>query len=78
MPNIGRSGKLYQERRQPEFQATLRGPGPQIYFPDNLVHRLPLEPPFPNPQYQQSNNGTPVPDAGRTQAWPHGDKHSAS
>lgn len=76
MPQIGRSGKLYQERRQPEFQATLRGPGPQIYLADNPVHDLPLEPPYPFPQYQRRQNGDPVPDAGRTQAWPHGDQYA--
>lgn len=76
MPQISRSGKLYQERRQPEFQATLRGPGPQIFLADNLAHDLPLEPPYPYPQYQRGANGNPVPDAGRTQVWPHGDQYA--
>lgn len=76
MPQVGRSGKLYQERRQPQFQATLRGPGPQIYLPHNPVNDLVLAPPLPWPKYQHANNGDPVPDAGRTQAWPHGDAYA--
>jgi hypothetical protein len=43
---------------------------------DNAVHDLPLEPPYPFPQYQRQQNGDPVPDAGRTQAWPHGDQYA--
>lgn len=76
MPQVGRSGKLYQERRQPQFQATLRGPGPQIYLPQNPVHDLTLSPPLPWPKYLHQNNGDPVPDAGRTQAWPSGDDYA--
>jgi len=74
MAEISRSAKLYQERRQPAFQKTFRGPGPQIYLPDNPVNTLNLEPPLPNPDCRQ--NGTPVTDTNRTQVWPFGDKYA--
>lgn len=67
---IGRSAKLYQERRQGHIQPTLRGPGPQVYFPDNAVHTISLEPPMPRPC---TVDNTPV-DTGKTQVWPHGDE----
>jgi hypothetical protein len=71
---IGRSAKLYQERRQPVFQQTLRSPGPQIYLPDNPVNDLPLEPPLPSPEIKRIENCTPV-DTTLTQVWPYGDKY---
>jgi hypothetical protein len=67
---IGQSAKLYQERRQPNVQTTMRGPGPQVYFPDNAVHHLQLEPPLPIPDLVDR---TPV-DTGETQVWPHGNE----
>lgn len=66
---VGRSAKLYQERRQPHIQPTMRSPGPQVYLPDNAVHTLNLEPPFPNPALIDN---TPV-DTGKTTVWPYGD-----
>jgi hypothetical protein len=74
MPQIGRSAKLYQERRQPAFQRTLRGPGPRIYLPDNAVNHLNLEPPYANADVtQQACN---EPDVGRTRVWPFGDQYA--
>jgi len=66
---IGRSAKLYQERRQGHIQPTMRSPGQQVYLPDNAVHTVSLEPPFPNPELVDN---TPV-DTGKTQVWPYGD-----
>jgi len=72
--NIGKSAKLYQERRQPEFQDTLRGPGPQLYLHDNAVNYLPLEPPYKpatvHPDVARNNV-----DTGKTETWPFGDKY---
>jgi len=74
---ISKSAKLYQERRQPEFPATPRGPGPQVYLPNNPVHRLTLEPPLPYPPAcANTSTDAPVVDTVRTQAWPYGDKHA--
>lgn len=67
---VGRSAKLYQERRQRHIQPTLRSPGHQVYLPDNAVNTLSLEPPFPNPDLIDN---TPV-DTGRTEVWPYGDE----
>jgi hypothetical protein len=74
MLHISKSAKLYQERRQPEFQKTMRAPGFQANLAANLVHNLKLEPPFPQPDF--CKNGHPVTDTGRTQVWPYGDAHS--
>lgn len=74
MPQIGKSAKLYQERRQSAFQDTLRGPGPQIYLPDNPVNSLELEPPHHSPIFSQCEKQSI--DIGRTQAWPFGDKYA--
>jgi hypothetical protein len=69
MPQIGRSAKLYQERRMPQYVPTLRGPSPQVNLSDNPVHTLPLESPLPNPQFLYNRKYV---DGGRTQPWPHG------
>jgi hypothetical protein len=74
MPQIGRSAKLYQERRQPAFQCTLRGPGPRVYLPDNAVNHLNLEPPYANTQISQQECSQP--DGGRTRVWPFGDQYT--
>jgi hypothetical protein len=74
MPQISRSAKLYQERRQPAFQPTLRDPGLQVNLSANAAHKLTLSPPHPKPNY--CANGTPVTDAGLTQEWPFGDKYA--
>jgi hypothetical protein len=68
--NVGRSAKLYQERRLGYIQPTMRGPGPHVYLPDNAVHDLRLEPPLPDPS---AIDCTPV-DTGQTEVWPHGDE----
>lgn len=72
---ISRSAKLYQERRQEQFQPTLRGPGPQVYLPNNPVHRLTIEPPLSS-QKPCSDTDIPGVDTNRTQAWPYGDKYA--
>lgn len=70
MVQINRSAKLYQERRQPNVQPTMRAPGPQVYLPDNLVHNLKLEPPAAQPCCDEG------PDRTQTQVWPYGDKYA--
>jgi hypothetical protein len=69
MPQIGRNAKLYQERRMPAYMPTLRGPGPQIYLPDNPVNFLPIEPPLPAPHYLYNRKYV---DGGKTLPWPSG------
>ncbi|NDD52267.1 hypothetical protein EBZ39_00045 [bacterium] len=81
MVQISRSAKLYQERRQPQFQPTMRGPGPQVYLPNNPVHSLTLEPPLPYPptcieSTSNANVEVPVVDTNTTQVWPYGDKYA--
>lgn len=77
MVQISKSAKLYQERRQPQLQPTLRGPGPQVYLPNNPVHSLNLEPPLPPPSSCVNENlDAPDIDTTRTQAWPYGDKYA--
>ena len=77
MVQISQSAKLYQERRQPQFQPTMRGPGPQVYLPNNPVHRLTLEPPQLNTQVPcVAADCAPVTDTTRTQVWPYGDKYA--
>lgn len=74
MPTVGKSAKLYQERRQPYLRETLRGPGPNLNLEDNAAHDLPLEPPLPSPPLIQPKDCAPANDSGQTQYWPHGDK----
>ena len=76
MASVGKSAKLYQERRQAYLRTTMRGPGPQVNLVDNAVHTMPLEPPLPNPELLGPRDCTPPVDAGRTQAWPHGDEYA--
>jgi hypothetical protein len=77
MVQISRSARLYQERRQPQFQPTIRGPGPQVYLPNNPVHRLTLEPPLPpSPVCTSTEDNIPVTDTNTTQVWPYGDKYA--
>jgi hypothetical protein len=72
MATVGQSAKLYQERKRIYTEGTLRGPGPQIYLPDNAVNHLKLEAPLPLPKFQ---NNPSAPDNALTQVWPHGDKY---
>jgi hypothetical protein len=70
MVQITRSAKLYQERRQPQTQPTMRSPGPQVYLPDNLVNKLKLEPPA------LQAGCDPGPDQPTTKVWPYGDQYA--
>jgi len=71
--DIARSARLYQERRQPQFLPTLRSPGPRLNMSDNLVHRIPLEPPLPLPEVL-AEALPQTPDSAHTQPWPHGSR----
>ena len=69
MPQIGRNAKLYQERRMPAYQPTVRGPAPRLFLADNPVHTLPLAAPLPNPKFQYNRKYV---DGGQTLPWPSG------
>lgn len=69
---IGRSAKLYQERRQPDVRNTRRVPGPRFNMSDNAANIIPLEAPLPLGALLHDINGDPPPDAGLTKPWPHG------
>lgn len=69
MPTTGRSAKLYQERKNLYAEGTRRGPGPQVYLPDNAVHHIKLEPPLPLPEVVRDKS---APDSALTQIWPAG------
>ena len=70
-PQLSFSAKLYQERRIPASQPTLRRPGPNLALGQSITHTLPLAPPLPLPEivYEETRNVTP---AGRTEPWVHG------
>lgn len=76
MASVGRSAKLYQERRQEYLRTTMRGPGPQVNLADNAVYEMPLEPPNPDPALLGPQDCAPTLDSGRTQVWPYGDKYA--
>lgn len=69
MPQIGRSAKLYMERKLPDYQTTWRGPDPQIYLPDNPVHHIGLEAPKPYPTFLYNRKYV---TGNATQPWPSG------
>jgi hypothetical protein len=73
MPNISKSAKLYQERRQPDIRKTYRGPGPYVDLWANKAHHLDLAPPLPAPE---TKIDTAAPDSTRTTVWPFGDKYA--
>lgn len=73
MPNISKSAKLYQERRQSGIRKTWRGPGPYLDLASNLANYLPLQPPLPAPETQIDPT---APDSVKTQVWPFGDKYA--
>jgi hypothetical protein len=69
MPQIGRSAKLYQERRLPDYMPTLRGPGPRLFLSDNPVNNIPLEAPLPAAKFLYNRKYV---DGGKTTPWPSG------
>lgn len=73
MPNTGKSAKLYQERKSIYTEGTRRGPGPNVYLPDNAVHHIKLEPPLPLPELVRDKM---APDSALTQIWPHGNQQT--
>lgn len=73
MPNISKSAKLYQERRQPDIRKTWRGPGPILNLDANLANHLELKPPLPLPE---TNINPTAPDNTKTVVWPFGDKYA--
>lgn len=72
-PELSKSAKLFQERRIPQDVLTQRTPGPRLDLDNNLLHRLPLKPPYPLPEVLQMEADHP-PDAGATLPWPHGEE----
>lgn len=69
VPLLSQSAKLYQERRDPAGRLTQRLPSPRSDFDRNLVHRIPLGPPYPTVDVLLSHDTQP-PDAGLTNPWP--------
>ena len=72
-PSLSKSAKLYQERHYPEGRITRRLPTPRSNLGRNLVHMIPLKPPFPTPEVLHDEDHKP-PDAGNTQPWPYGEE----
>lgn len=72
-PPLSKSAKLFQERRIPKDRTTRRLPAPRANLGKNLVHRIPLKPPYPTTAVLQREGGQP-PDAGLTQPWPFGEQ----
>ena len=70
-PPLSMSARLYQERRLPLDQETLRGPGPRLDMSRAIIHTLQMAPPLPAPEALQAEDDHP-PDAGKTRPWPHG------
>ncbi len=77
MVQVSRSARLYQDRRQPQFPGTTRGPAPQVYLPDNPVHHLKLEAPLTPPLQPPCELDAPNIDTSNlTEVWPHGDENA--
>ena len=72
-PTLSMSARLYQERRLPQDQETLRGPGPRCDLSRAMIHNLPMVPPLPLPEAVLAEDAQP-PDAGHTRPFPHGDE----
>jgi hypothetical protein len=70
-PALSHSAKLYMERYSPSSQTTNRLPAMRVGIDQNLVHQIPLKPPFPIPEVLQKEGNHP-PDAGLTLPWPFG------
>jgi len=70
-PQLTKSAKLYQERRQPQHRNTRRHPGMHHDFDMNAANHLELRAPFPTIETLHIENDKP-PDAGRTDIWPWG------
>ena len=69
---ITQSAKLFQERRIPQDRTTRRTPGMRSRLASSKVHRLPLDPPFPWPDIERTNQSTKN-DSGQTTVWPYGE-----
>ena len=79
MAQVGKSARLYQDRRQAEFPGTSRGPKPQVYLPDNPVHHITLTAPAPAPRPVEIDCVTDKPlvnTSNLTEAWPNGDANA--
>ncbi len=70
MPSVSRSAKYFQERRG--LIPTRRGPAPHYAHSNQDAHRMPVPAPLPLPQLLVRLQGTPCPDTGKAQVWPHG------
>jgi hypothetical protein len=73
MAKVTHSGKLYQERIQPDHRNTRRTPAPHHDMSINAAHSLPLLPPLPTAEVLHAEDDKP-PDSGLTGPWPHGDE----
>lgn len=70
MTQTSKASKYYLERIG--LTPTRRSPTPHIELGGADAHRYPLAPPLPHPHLQQAAQGSPPPDTGGSQIWPHG------
>ena len=73
MAVIGKSAKLYQERKGLN-RATRRGPGPRVNLADSEIHDQGLRSPLPIPSLLRDAPGMNPPDTGHTAVWAHGEE----
>lgn len=70
-PELSRSAKLYQERREPEHRTTRRRPNAHLDLGENAAHTVEMQPPYPTIDVLHAEDDQP-PDAAATEVWPHG------
>lgn len=63
-----RSVRKYFERKG--ILPTLRSPIPRLDPSELKVHVIPLQSPWPDPEYRRDVEGYPSPDRGPVQVWP--------
>jgi hypothetical protein len=54
--------------------ATIARPVPTTAPGTMIINRIPLAPPLPRPPLLLRDEGSPPPDRGHTEIWPHGDE----
>ena len=70
-PELSRSARLYQERREPDHRVTRRRPNTHIDVGRNAAHTVTMSPPYPLPEVLQGEDMQP-PDGGASKVWPWG------
>jgi hypothetical protein len=70
-----RSAALFLERRG--IIPTQRHQVPSMDPAASAVHTYPLARPLPDPRLLGATQGSPPPDRGQTEVWPHGNQDGA-